>query len=62
MESRINELQDSISKFKKALERVQKEEAAAKSAAEKASGEIDRWKEEIQGMKWDHIVFQEIKF
>ncbi|KAM1107292.1 hypothetical protein ACFX13_004130 [Malus domestica] len=51
MESRINELQDSISKFKKALERVQKEEAAAKSAAEKASGEIDRWKEEIQEWK-----------
>ncbi|XP_050107197.1 structural maintenance of chromosomes protein 1-like [Malus sylvestris] len=51
MESRINELQDSISKFKKALERVQKEEAAAKSAAEKASDEIDRWKEEIQEWK-----------
>ncbi|TQE13797.1 hypothetical protein C1H46_000804 [Malus baccata] len=51
MESRINELQDSISKFKKALERVQKEEAAAKSAAEKASGEIDQWKKEIQEWK-----------
>lgn len=51
MESRIKELQHSISNLQKDLERVQKKEAEAKSAAEKASGEILRWKEEVQGMK-----------
>ncbi|ONH93283.1 hypothetical protein PRUPE_8G223100 [Prunus persica] len=51
MESRIKELQHSISNLQKDLERVQKKEAEAKSAAEKASGEILRWKEEVQEWK-----------
>ncbi|CAL8178356.1 unnamed protein product [Prunus armeniaca] len=51
MESRIKELQHSISNLQKDLERVQKKEAEAKSVAEKASGEILRWKEEVQEWK-----------
>lgn len=50
MDTRIEELQSSISNLLKDLERVQKKEAEANSAAEKASDEIDQLKEEAQGM------------
>lgn len=50
MDTRIEELQSSISNLLKDLERVQKKEAEANSAAEKASDEIHQLKEEAQGM------------
>lgn len=50
MATRIEELQSSISNLQKDLERVQKKEFEANSAAEKASDEIEQLKEDAQGM------------
>lgn len=50
MESRIKELESSLSALENNLKEVQKREAEAKLAAEKAIGEIKRWNDEVQGM------------
>ncbi|KAL6210710.1 hypothetical protein ACLB2K_015942 [Fragaria x ananassa] len=51
MATRIEELQSSISNLQKDLERVQKKEFEANSAAEKASDEIEQLKEDAQEWK-----------
>lgn len=50
MESQIKELENSLSALENNLKQVQKREAEAKLAAEKAIGEINQWKDEVQGM------------
>ncbi|KAJ7977239.1 Structural maintenance of chromosomes protein [Quillaja saponaria] len=51
MESRIRGLESSLNALENDLKQVQKREAEAKLAAEKATGEINRWKEEVQEWK-----------
>lgn len=50
METRINELESSISALQNDLELIEKREADAKSAAEKAIREINELKDEVNGM------------
>lgn len=49
MTSRIRELESSLSALEHDLKQVQNKEAEAKLAAEKATEDIDRLKEETQG-------------
>lgn len=62
MDSRIKELETSLSALENDLNQVQKREAEAKLTAEKAIGEIKRWNDEVQGMllwsqfAWYHFV------
>lgn len=56
MESQIKELENSLSALENNLKQVQKREAEAKLAAEKAIGEINQWKDEVQGMVLFYVV------
>lgn len=49
MESRIKELEASISALKNDLEQVKDKEDRAKSSAEEVTGEVSQFKEEVQG-------------
>lgn len=50
MDSRIKELESSLNSLENNLKNVQKKESEAKVAAEKTTSEINRLKEEVQGM------------
>ncbi|XVE72930.1 hypothetical protein DITRI_Ditri11bG0077200 [Diplodiscus trichospermus] len=50
VESRIKKLESSLSSLENDLTLVHKKEAEVKLATEKASEEINRWKEEVKGM------------
>lgn len=50
MDSRIKELESSISTMENNLKNIQNKEADIKAVAEKAAEEIGKWKEEIKGM------------
>lgn len=50
MDSPIKELETSLSALGNNLKQLQKRETEAKLAAEKAIGEINRWKDEVQGV------------
>lgn len=50
MESRIKKLETSLSSLENDLRQVQKKEVDIKSATEEATGEINQWKEEMQGI------------
>lgn len=49
MESQIKELESSLSSLENDLRKIQNKEADAKSTAENANNDIDRWKEELAG-------------
>ncbi|EOX94450.1 Structural maintenance of chromosome 1 protein, putative isoform 5 [Theobroma cacao] len=51
VESRIKKLESSLSSLENDLKLVQKKEAEVKVATEKASDEINRWKEEVKEWK-----------
>jgi len=50
MDLRIKELESSLNSLENNLKNVQKKESEAKVAAEKTTSEINRLKEEVQGM------------
>lgn len=49
MESRIKKLESSLISLENELKQVQKKEAEVKLATEKATAEINRWKDEVRG-------------
>lgn len=49
MESRIRKLESSLTALENDLKHVQKKEAHLKLASDKATDEIDKWKEEMKG-------------
>ncbi|KAF2286808.1 hypothetical protein GH714_030469 [Hevea brasiliensis] len=51
MDSRIKKLETSIGTLENELKQVQKKEAEVKLATEKATGEINKWKEEVREWK-----------
>eukprot|EP00257_Ricinus_communis_P022785 XP_015582611.1 structural maintenance of chromosomes protein 1 [Ricinus communis] len=51
MESRIKKLETSISSLENELKQIQKKEAEVKLATEKATGDMDKWKEEVRDWK-----------
>lgn len=55
VEPRIKKLESSISSLENDIKLVQKKEDEVKLATEKASDEINRWKEEVKGMVLAHI-------
>lgn len=57
MESRIKELESSLSALENDLEQVQEKETEAKLSAEKAISEIKHWNEEVEGMTLFLSVF-----
>ena len=58
VESRIKKLESSLSSLENDLKLVQKKEAEVKLAIEKASDEINQWKDEVKGMVLSHIEVQ----
>ena len=52
MESRIKELESSLSALENDLERIQARETEAKLSAEKAISEIKHWNNEVEGVAW----------
>lgn len=55
-ESRISELESSISAFGNDLNQVQKREDETKSRAEEATNEISKWKDEVKGIMTVTVV------
>ncbi|KAJ8749142.1 hypothetical protein K2173_013749 [Erythroxylum novogranatense] len=51
LDSRIKKLESSLNSLEHELKNVQRKEADLKSATEKAAGDINRWKEELQEWK-----------
>lgn len=49
MDSRIKELESSISALRNDLEQVKDKEDKGKSSAEEATGQINQYKKEVQG-------------
>ena len=49
MESRIRKLESSLTALENELKQVQKKEAQIKLASDKATDEINKWKEEMKG-------------
>lgn len=49
MESRIRKLESSLAALENDLKQVQKKEAQIKLASDKATDEINKWKEEMKG-------------
>lgn len=62
VESRIKKLESSLSSLENDLKLVQKKEAEVKVATEKASDEINRWKEEVKGMVLSHTFYVKFNF
>lgn len=58
MDSRIKELESSLSAMEHNLKNIQNKEADIKAVAEKATEEIGKWKEEIKGMMVASFVSQ----
>lgn len=56
MDSRITKLESSISSLENDLKQVQKKEAEAKLAMEKATGDVDQLKDEVQGAISIHVL------
>lgn len=60
MDSRITKLESSISSLENDLKQVQKKEAEAKLAMEKATGDVDQLKDEVQGAISIHVLIQSL--
>jgi outer membrane murein-binding lipoprotein Lpp len=56
MDSRIKELESSISALRNDLEQVKDKEDKAKSSAEEATDLINRYEKEVQGKVWFHML------
>lgn len=52
VESRISRLESSLVTLENDLKEIQNKEADVKSSTEKATSEINRWKEEVRGMNF----------
>ena len=58
MDSRIAKLESSITSLENDLKHVQEKEADAKLAMEKATGDVDQLKDEVQGAISIHVLIQ----
>lgn len=60
MESRIKELESSISALRNDLEQVKDKEDKAKSSAEEATDHITRYEKEVKGTVFPHATILDI--